>query len=89
MWYMHEGKCEGKCLIGTIVAIIFGALFIWTLVTGFLTQAAGGMASAFAYYLVALVFLVIAKLAKWHAMSCGAKPEGKLERVAKAVGRRR
>jgi hypothetical protein len=70
--YLHSGgKCDGRCITGIIIAIIFGALFIWMLVTGFLTHAAGNGFTAFAYYLVALVFAIAAKMSKWHAMRCG------------------
>jgi hypothetical protein len=70
--YLHKsGKCDGRCIMGVIVAIIFGALFLWMLVAGYLTQAAGNGLTAFAYYLVALVFAVVAKMSKYHAECCG------------------
>lgn len=71
--HMHSGsKCTGRCIAGIIIAIVFGALFIWTLIQGFLVQSAGReMAMVFWYYVGALVFLAIAKTAKYWAMHCG------------------
>ena len=68
---MNQKGCSGKCIAGIIIAIIFGALFLWTLVDGIGLQWRVGTYSALAEYLLALVFLAIAKSAKWWAMSCG------------------
>jgi len=68
---MGTHNCNGRCIIGIVIAIIFGALFLWFLVQGFLYQSAGvAMATAFAYYLVALIFAAIAKISKNWAMVC-------------------
>ncbi len=88
MCHMHSGgKCDGRCITGVIIAIIFGALFIWMLAAGFLIQLAGNAFTAFAYYLVALVFAVAAKMAKWHAMRCG-ESKGLVARLTKPLKRR-
>ncbi|MBU0953471.1 MAG: hypothetical protein KKA90_03565 [Nanoarchaeota archaeon] len=62
--------CTGQCVAGVIIAIIFGALFLWTLVLGYQTQVIGRNVSAFVTYALALVFLVIAKVAKCWGKSC-------------------
>ncbi|MFH1978739.1 MAG: hypothetical protein ABIJ92_05420 [Candidatus Aenigmatarchaeota archaeon] len=72
--HMHCCGCNGRCVAGVIIAIIFGALFLWTLVQGFVFQTAGApMATAFGYYLIALIFVVVAKWAKMWAHACGCK----------------
>ncbi len=69
--------CSGRCIAGVIIAIIFGGLFLWTLIDGIGLQWRAGSAYALAEYLLALVFLAIAKAAKWWAMSCGHPLPGK------------
>ncbi len=85
---MHKGgRCDGRCITGVIIAIIFGALFIWMLAAGFLIQAAGNSFTAFAYYLVALVFAVAACMSCHHAMRCG-ESKGLVARITKPLKRR-
>ena len=63
--------CNGRCLAGVIVAIIFGALFIWTLVIAYQTQLTDlWNYNVLPWYLLALVFLAVAKGAKHWAMGC-------------------
>ncbi len=88
MMCLHEsGKCEGRCATGCIVAIIFGALFIWMLVTGYLTQAAGNGFTAFAYYLVSLVFLTLACMSCHFGMHCG-ESKGIMAKLTKPLKKR-
>lgn len=68
---MNREGCSGKCIAGIVIAIIFGALFLWTLIDAIGLQWRVGTYYALAQYLLALVFLAIAKAAKWWSMSCG------------------
>ncbi|MBI4176449.1 MAG: hypothetical protein HY518_04540 [Candidatus Aenigmarchaeota archaeon] len=68
---MNKDDCSGRCIIGGIVAIIFGALFLMTLVYGFLLQQrGGGLASVYGVYVGSLIFLGIAKWAMWYSKGC-------------------
>lgn len=65
------GKCTGRCLVGTIVAIVFGALFLWTLVVAYQTHIANLMSyNSLMMYVLALVWLAIAKCAKCWGRGC-------------------
>ena len=57
---MNNG-CSGRCIAGVIIAIIFGGLFLWTLIDGIRLQWGAQSMYALAEYLLALVFLAIAK----------------------------
>ena len=65
-----KNNCSGQCIAGIIIAIIFGALFVWTLVFGYQAQVVNRNVSAFVTYVLALVFLAIAKFAKMWGMGC-------------------
>ncbi len=65
-----KNNCSGQCIAGIILAIIFGALFLWTLVFGYQAQVLNRNVSAFVTYVLALVFLAIAKYAKLWGMGC-------------------
>lgn len=73
--------CNGRCVGGIIVAIIFGALFLWTLVLAYHTQKANLWDyNVLPWYILALIFLAIAKWGKHWAMMCpheGGKMEKK------------
>lgn len=64
--------CTGQCLVGAIVAIIFGSLFLYTLIMGLQTQWVdrGPAGAVIIQYIMAFIFLAITKLAKHHAYSC-------------------
>lgn len=65
------GKCTGKCLVGVIIAIIFGALFVWTLVVAYQTHITDlWNYNSLLWYVLALIFLAIAKCAKHWGMGC-------------------
>ncbi|MBI4021410.1 MAG: hypothetical protein HY369_04140 [Candidatus Aenigmarchaeota archaeon] len=64
-------NCSGQCIAGTIVAIIFGALFLWTLVLAYHTQVADLRSyDVLPWYVLALIFLAIAKWGKHWAYGC-------------------
>lgn len=64
-------KCTGRCLVGIIIAIIFGALFLWTLVFAYQTHIRNlGNYLILGWYLLALVWLAIAKVGKRWGMGC-------------------
>jgi len=65
-------NCNGRCIAGVIIAVIFGALFLWTLFFAIKLQWTGAMYSygTYWYYLLALIFLAVAKGAKWWAFTC-------------------
>ena len=67
---MNQKDCTGQCIAGVIIAIIFGGLFLWTLIDGIGLQWRAQTPFALAEYLLALVFLAIVKAAKWWAMGC-------------------
>ena len=63
--------CSGQCLAGMIVGIIFGALFLWTLVVAYQTHILDlWNYNVLIWYLMAVVFLAIAKMAKHWGMKC-------------------
>ena len=63
--------CTGRCIAGIVVAIIFGSLFLWTIVHGYHTQLNNlSSFAALPWYLLALVFVAIAKAAKMWGMGC-------------------
>ncbi|MBU0530304.1 MAG: hypothetical protein KKC05_01400 [Nanoarchaeota archaeon] len=67
---------SGKCAIGIVIAIIFGALFLWFLVHGYILQTSGTqMLTVYSYYFVALIMAAIAKLGMHlghpHHHECG------------------
>ncbi|MBI4019932.1 MAG: hypothetical protein HY367_01255 [Candidatus Aenigmarchaeota archaeon] len=94
---MDKNDCSGRCVIGAIIAIIFGAAFILTLVSGFLLQQrGGGLASVYGMYVAALIFLAITKMAIWYSKGCphcmvkyGEAAAGKMMAVEKPKGRKR
>lgn len=82
---MHNG-CDYRCITGIILAVIFGALFLWFLVQGFVLQTGGAaMLTAFLYYLASLILLVITKHLKYWAShcSCCTTPETKTSKTVK------
>ena len=63
--------CSGQSIVGVIVAIIAGALFLYTLIFAFKFQWMGGSMSASVFlYILALVFLAIAKVSKAYSHEC-------------------
>jgi hypothetical protein len=73
MCFHQKGKCNGKCVIGAIIAIIFGTLFFWSLVTGLVIHFNGNFTLPLMYYFIAMIFIVIVKYAKCYAVTCGGK----------------
>ena len=64
-------NCSGKCIAGIIVAIIFGGLFLWTLVLAYRTHITDlWNYNVLPWYILSLVFLVIAKGGKKWGMGC-------------------
>lgn len=85
---MHVNGCDYRCITGIILAVIFGALFLWFLVQGFVLQTGGAaMLTAFLYYLATLILLVITKHLKYWASHCGCSccitPETKTSKAVK------
>lgn len=74
-------NCNGKCVGGAVIAIIFGALFLWTLVATYKTHSAAANLwdyNVLAWYGLAMVFLTIAKVGKSWGMGCShCQPEAK------------
>lgn len=65
------GDCTGRCIAGIVVTIIFGSLFLWSVVLAYHTQLDNLWSfNALPLYLMALVFAVIAKAAKMWGMKC-------------------
>ena len=64
--------CSGQCIIGIVVAIIFGALFLYTLISGIQNQwlVRATAATVIVQYILAFVFFAIAKVAKTYAYNC-------------------
>lgn len=64
-------NCTGQCLAGAIVAIIFGSLFLWTLVVTYQTHIQDLWSYAvLPWYILSLIFLAIAKWAKCWGWNC-------------------
>lgn len=64
-------NCNGHCIVGGIVAILFASLFLWTLVIAYQTQL-GSLwnYNVLPWYIIAFVFLAIAKWGKCYAYEC-------------------
>ena len=79
--------CSGQCIIGIVVAIIFGALFLYTLISGIQNQwlVRATAATVIVQYILAFVFLAIAKVAKTYAYQCESTHSGHAEHLHKVV----